>query len=107
VDNHNHTVEQALVPVVPDAYVKGVSTRKVDDLVQAFCMCGISKSLVSKLYSELDERVQRLLERELTEQWSYVWLDLADGRMLGVPKCRRASPGHWGQNHHIAFRSDG
>ena len=67
--------EQALVAVVQEAYVKGVSTRKVDDLVQALGMSGISKSQVSKLCSELDERVQSFLKRELTGQWPYVWLD--------------------------------
>ena len=55
--------------------MKGVSTRKVDDLVQALGMSGISKSQVSKLCSELDERVQSFLKRELTGQWPYVWLD--------------------------------
>ena len=48
--------EHALVAVVQEAYVKGVSTRKVDDLVQAMGMSGISKSQVSKLCAELDER---------------------------------------------------
>jgi putative transposase len=67
--------EQALVAVVQEAYVKGVSTRKVDDLVQALGMSGISKSQVSKLCSELDERVQNFLKRELIGQWPYVWLD--------------------------------
>ena len=67
--------EQALVAVVQEAYVKGVSTRKVDDLVQALGMSGISKSQVSKLCGELDERVQSFLKRELTGQWPYVWLD--------------------------------
>lgn len=67
--------EHALVAVVQEAYVKGVSTRKVDDLVQAMGMSGISKSQVSKLCAELDERVQAFLKRELAGQWPYVWLD--------------------------------
>ena len=49
--------------------------RKVDDLVQALGMSGISKSQVSKLCGELDERVQGFLKRELAGQWPYVWLD--------------------------------
>ncbi len=57
--------EQALVAVVQEAYVKGVSTRKVDDLVQALGMTGISKSQVSRFCAELDERVQRFMERAL------------------------------------------
>lgn len=67
--------EQALVAVVQEAYVKGISTRKVDDLVQALGMSGISKSQVSKLCSELDERVKSFLGRPLTGEWPYLWLD--------------------------------
>ena len=67
--------EQALVAVVQEAYLKGVSTRKVDDLVQALGMSGISKSQVSRLCGELDERVKGFLERELTGRWPYLWLD--------------------------------
>lgn len=67
--------EQALVAVVQEAYVKGVSTRKVDDLVQALGMTGISKSQVSRLCTELDERVQGFLSREIVGEWAYVWLD--------------------------------
>jgi putative transposase len=67
--------EQALVAVVQEAYVKGISTRKVDDLVQALGMTGISKSQVSRLCEELDERVEAFLSREIRGQWPYLWLD--------------------------------
>jgi len=67
--------EQALVAVVQEAYVKGISTRKVDDLVQALGMTGISKSQVSRLCAELDERVEAFLSREIRGQWPYLWLD--------------------------------
>jgi putative transposase len=67
--------EQALVAVVQEAYVKGISTRKVDDLVQALGMTGISKSQVSRLCAELDERVAAFLNREIRGQWPYLWLD--------------------------------
>ena len=67
--------EQALVAVVQEAYVKGISTRKVDDLVQALGMTGISKSQVSRLCEELDERVEAFLSREISGQWPYLWLD--------------------------------
>ncbi|MDO8863235.1 IS256 family transposase [Haliea sp. E1-2-M8] len=67
--------EQALVAVVQEAYVKGISTRKVDDLVQAMGMSGISKSQVSRLCEELDERVEAFLNRPLSGPWAYVWLD--------------------------------
>ena len=67
--------EHALVAVVQEAYVQGVSTRKVDELVQAMGMTGISKSQVSRLCRELDGRVKAFLERPLTGAWPYVWLD--------------------------------
>ena len=67
--------EQALVAVVQEAWVKGVSTRKVDDLVQAMGMTGISKSQVSRLCMELDERVSAFLSRDIEGRWPYLWLD--------------------------------
>lgn len=67
--------ERALVAVVQEAYVNGVSTRKVDDLVQALGMSGISKSQVSRLCSELDERVGAFCSRPLDGSWPYLWLD--------------------------------
>ena len=57
------------------AYVNGISMRKVDDLVQAMGMSGISKSQVSRLCQDIDERVTRLLERPLLGEWPYLWLD--------------------------------
>ncbi len=67
--------EKALVAVVQEAYVQGISTRKVDDLVQAMGMTGISKSQVSRLCQELDERVRAFLERRLDGRFVFVWLD--------------------------------
>ena len=67
--------EKALTAVVQEAYVQGVSTRSVDDLVQAMGMSGISKSQVSRLCGEIDERVKAFLERPLEGNWPYVWLD--------------------------------
>ena len=61
--------------MVQEAYLKGVSTRKVDDLVQALGMTGISKSQVSRLCGELDERVQAFLGRPLEGDWPYLWLE--------------------------------
>lgn len=51
------TAEKALVAVVQEAYIQGVSTRSVDELVKAMGMTGISKSQVSRLCAEIDERV--------------------------------------------------
>lgn len=70
--------EHELVAVVQEAYVKGISTRKVDDLVQALGMSGISKSEVSRICGEIDERVNAFLQRELSGEWPYVWLDATD-----------------------------
>jgi len=67
--------ERALVAVVQEAYVQGVSTRRVDDLVQALGMQGISKSQVSRLCSELDQEVERFRTRKLDAGYPYVWLD--------------------------------
>ena len=67
--------ERALVAVVQEAYVHGVSTRKLDDLVQALGIDGISKSQVSRLCQELDGEVERFRSRPLTGSYPYLWLD--------------------------------
>lgn len=67
--------ERALVAVVQEAYVQGVSTRKVDDLVRALGLDGISKSEVSRLCAELDEQMERFRNRPLEGEYPYVWLD--------------------------------
>lgn len=67
--------EKALAAVIQEAYIQGVSTGSVDDLVRAMGMSGISSSQVSRLCSEIDERVQGILERPLEGDWPYLWLD--------------------------------
>jgi transposase-like protein len=67
--------EKALTAVVQEAYVQGISTRSVDDLVRAMGMEGISKSQVSRLCGEIDERVQTFLSRPIEGEWPYLWLD--------------------------------
>ncbi len=67
--------ERALVAVVQEAYVQGVSTRRVDDLVKSLGMTGISKSQVSRICAELDEEVERFRSRPLEGKYPYVWLD--------------------------------
>ena len=69
------TSEKALVAVIQEAWIGGVSTRKVEDLVQAMGLAGISKSQVSKLCKDIDERVNAFLERPLQGEWPYLWLD--------------------------------
>lgn len=67
--------EKALTAVIQEAYVQGVSTRSVDDLVKAMGGTGVSKSQVSRLCEEIDERVRAFLDRPLEGEWPYVWLD--------------------------------
>jgi putative transposase len=69
------TSEKALVAVIQEAWIGGVSTRRVDDLVQAMGLSGIGKSTVSKLCRDIDDRVNAFLERPLTGDWPYLWLD--------------------------------
>ena len=64
-----------MAPVVQEAYVHGVSTRKVDDLVKALGMDGITKSRVCELCEELDEEVERFPNRPLEGSYPYVWVD--------------------------------
>lgn len=68
-------VEQALVGVVQEAYIAGVSTRRVDKLVQELGLDGMSKSQVSRLCQALDDQVRRFRERPLTGSYPYLWLD--------------------------------
>ena len=67
--------EKALVAVIQEAYVHGVSTRKVDELVRALGLDGVSKSEVSRLCAELDERMERFRNRPLDAEYPYLWLD--------------------------------
>ena len=67
--------EKALTAVIQEAYIKGVSTRSVDDLVQAMGMSGISKSQVSRLCAEIDDKIKSFLDRPLEGEWPYLWLD--------------------------------
>ena len=64
-----------MVAVIQEAWIGGVSTRRVDEIAQAMGLSGISKSQVSKLCKEIDERVKAFLERPLEGDWPYLWLD--------------------------------
>ena len=67
--------EKALTAVIQEAYVQGVSTRSVDELVKAMGMTGISKSQVSRLCEEIDGKVKAFLDRPIEGDWPYLWLD--------------------------------
>ena len=69
------TAEKALTAVIQEAYVQGISTRSVDELVKAMGLDGVSKSQVSRLCAEIDERVQTFLHRPIEGEWPYLWLD--------------------------------
>ena len=69
------TAEKALTAVIQEAYVQGISTRSVDDLVRAMGMEGISRSQVSRLCAEIDDRVRDFLARPIEGDWPYLWLD--------------------------------
>lgn len=82
--------ERALTAVIQEAYIQGISTRSVDDLVKALGMDGISKSQVSRLCEELDERVHAFLDRPIEGDWPYLWIDATyvkvrqNGRIVSV-----------------------
>src|SRR3954453_21278066 len=67
--------EKALLNVIQTAYLEGVSTRKIDDLVQALGLEGIDRSAVSRITAELDTAVSAFRQRPLSDPYPYVWLD--------------------------------
>jgi putative transposase len=69
------TAGKALAAVIQEAYVHGISTRAVDDLVKAMGGSGVSKSQVSRLCAEIDERVGAFLARPIEGAWPYLWID--------------------------------
>jgi putative transposase len=67
--------EKALTAVIQEAYIQGISTRSVDELVKAMGAGGISKSQVSRLCEEIDGKVKAFLERPIEGDWPYIWID--------------------------------
>jgi transposase-like protein len=67
--------EEALLTVVQEAYVQGISTRKMQKLFKAFGLPGIDKSKVSRICKELNEMVKQFRERQLQACYPYIWLD--------------------------------
>ena len=93
--------EKALTAVIQEAYIQGVSTRSVDDLVKAMGMSGVSKSQVSRLCEEIDDRVKTFLDRPIEGDWPYLWIDatyvkvhpVRPYRLSGGHRCRRSQRG--------------
>jgi putative transposase len=75
--------EQAIVAVVMEAYVNGVSTRKVDRLVEQLGIQGMSKDRVSALCKALDEQVEAFRSRPLEGEYPYLWLDAKHVKVRG------------------------
>src|SRR6201989_18109 len=82
--------EKALTAVIQEAYIQGISTRSVDDLVKALGMSGVSKSQVSRLCEEIDQRVKAFLARPIEGDWPYLWIDATyvkvrqNGRIVSI-----------------------
>ncbi|TNJ38686.1 IS256 family transposase [Phaeobacter sp. B1627] len=91
------SVEKALTTVIQEAYAHGVSTRSMDELVQAMGGTGISKSQVSRLCAEIDDRVDAFLTRPIEGEWPYLWIDatylkVRQGGVRGSPRTSGGQP---------------
>jgi len=102
--------EQALVAVIGQAYVEGVSTRRVDDLVKAMGIDGISRSEVSRMASELDAKVAAFRDRPLDSgPYRYLWVDALTqkvreaGRVVNVSAVIATAVNHQGQREIVGF----
>ena len=102
--------EQALVAVIGQAYVEGVSTRRVDDLVKAMGIDGISRSEVSRMAAELDTKVAAFRDRPLDcGPYRYVWIDALTqkvreaGRVVNVSAVVATAVNHQGQREIVGF----
>ena len=83
-----------------EAYIQGVSTWRVDNLVRALGMEGTSKSQVSRMCQELDEEVEGFRTRELEGPYPYLWLDatLCQGSAAGTSGEPSSGHSHWGES---------
>lgn len=107
---HRRRSEQALASVVAQAYVEGVSTRRVDDLVKAMGIEGISASEVSRLAATLDAKVTEFRERPLDAgPYRYVWIDALTqkvreaGRVVNVSAVIATAVSNEGRREIIGF----
>ena len=104
------TSGKASVAVIQEAWIGGVSTRRVDELVQAMGLTGVSKSTVSKLCRDIDERVGAFLDRPLAGDWPYPWLDATclrqrgGGRIVSVAAIIAVACGAEGRREIVGLR---
>jgi putative transposase len=112
--------EKALTAVIQEAYVQGISTRSVDDLVKAMGGSGVSRSQVSRLCEEIDGKVKAFLDRPIEGDWPYLWIDatylsegtsrrahrLGRGNHRGRRQQRRAARGSGHGGRHLRGRAD-
>jgi hypothetical protein len=83
-----------MTAVIQEAYIQGVSTRSVDELVKAMGLTGISKSQVPRLCAEIDERVQAFLNRPLEGEWPYLWIDATYLKKSATRRAHRVGCGN-------------
>jgi transposase-like protein len=101
--------EQALTSVIAQAYVEGVSTRRVDDLVRAMGIDGLTRSEVSRMATELDVKVKEFRERPLDGSYRYLWIDALTqkvregGRVVNVSAVIATAVNAEGQREIIGF----
>jgi len=102
--------EQALTSVIAQAYLEGVSTRRVDDLVRAMGIDGLSRSEVSRMAGELDAKVKEFRERPLDAgPYRYLWIDgltqkvREGGRVVNVTAVIATAVNAEGQREIIGF----
>ena len=98
------TAEKALMAVIQEAYIQGISTRSVDDLVRAMGMSGVSKSQVSRLCEEIDERVQAFLNRPIEGDWAFLWLDATYVKLRENHRVRHCRSDQWRDKAHSPWR---
>jgi len=101
--------EKALLAVVQQAYIEGVSTRKVDALLKSMGLTGIDKSAVSRICKELDEVVEDFRNRPLDRQYPYMWLDALylkvrqNKRIVSLAMVIAIGVNEWGERELLGF----
>jgi len=102
-------IEDALLTVVQEAYVQGISTRKMERLFKALGLTGIDKSKVSRICKELNEMVQQFRERPLQACYPYIWLDAIvlkvreNHRVVNLSMAIAIGVDQQGDRHIVAF----